>query len=163
MGGRGAGAPGSASYGRIPGVRFGMSASERESNTTAATDVLAALEQDATREAGLAFLTLAAEYLAATATGDGPVSSAVDPAAMAARFREPVPRGGQPLAAVVERLQRDVVADANRLAHPMAMGHQVSPPLPAAIWTDVLVSALNQSVAVSEMSPTGTAVEAAVI
>ncbi|GLC23773.1 pyridoxal phosphate-dependent decarboxylase family protein [Roseisolibacter agri] len=140
-----------------------MTAPQRDSNTRAAEDVLAALEQDAAPEAGQAFVTLAAEYLAAAHTGDGPVSSSVDPGTMAARFREPVPRGGQPLAAIVERLRRDVVADANRLAHPMAMGHQVSPPLPAGIWTDVLVSALNQSVAVSEMSPTGTAVEAAVI
>ena len=63
-----------------------MTSPARDSNTTAARDVLAALEQDATREAGLAFLTLAAEYLAATATGEGPVSPPVDPAAMAARF-----------------------------------------------------------------------------
>jgi L-2,4-diaminobutyrate decarboxylase len=45
----------------------------------------------------------------------------------------------------------------------MAMGHQVSPPLPAAVWAEVVIAALNQSVAVSEMSPSGTAVEGAVI
>jgi L-2,4-diaminobutyrate decarboxylase len=43
------------------------------------------------------------------------------------------------------------------------MGHQLSPPLPAAVWTEVVVAALNQSVAVAEMSPSGTAVEGAVI
>jgi L-2,4-diaminobutyrate decarboxylase len=140
-----------------------MTATKRDTHKTPAAEVLAALEQDAARDAGLPFLTLAAEYFADTRTGEGPVSSALDPAEMAARFREPVPRAGRPLEEVLERLRRDVVADANRLCHPMAMGHQVSAPMPAAVWTDVVVSALNQSVAVAEMSPTGTAVEAAVI
>ena len=60
---------------------------------------------------------------------------------------------------VVARLRDDVIADANRLTHPMYMGHQVSAPLPAAVWAECVVAALNQSVAVWEMSPTGTPVE----
>jgi glutamate/tyrosine decarboxylase-like PLP-dependent enzyme len=64
---------------------------------------------------------------------------------------------------VAARLARDVVADANRLCHPMYLGHQVSAPLPAAVWAEALVAALNQSVAVSEMSPTATAVEGQVV
>ena len=131
--------------------------------TSAAADLLAAIEHDATREAGLPFLDLVARYFDDTRTGDGPVSRSHDPAAIAARFREPVPRAGRPLAEVVARLEADVVADANRLFHPMYIGHQVSAPLPAAVWADLVISALNQSVAVSEMSPSGTAVEGAVI
>jgi L-2,4-diaminobutyrate decarboxylase len=45
----------------------------------------------------------------------------------------------------------------------MYLGHQVSAPLPAAVWTEALIAALNQSVAVAEMSPTGTAVEGRVV
>ena len=125
--------------------------------------VLAALASDATADAAAPFVDLAATYFATAAAGEGPVSSACTPAELAARFAEPLPRAGRPLADVAERLARDVVADATRLCHPMYLGHQVSAPLPAAVWTEALVAALNQSVAVSEMSPTGTAVETQVV
>lgn len=49
------------------------------------------------------------------------------------------------------------------LAHPMYMGHQVAPPLPHAVLADAMASLLNNSVAVWEMSPTGTFVEGQVI
>jgi len=45
----------------------------------------------------------------------------------------------------------------------MYMGHQVAPPLPAAVWTEPLISVMNQSVAVWEMSPTATVIEHRVI
>src|SRR6185312_16298533 len=45
------------------------------------------------------------------------------------------------------------------LAHPMCMGHQVSAPLPAAVWMEAVIAAMNQSVAVAEMSPSATVVE----
>jgi glutamate/tyrosine decarboxylase-like PLP-dependent enzyme len=41
----------------------------------------------------------------------------------------------------------------------MYMGHQVSAPLPAAVWAESLIAALNQSLAVFEMSPAATAIE----
>jgi L-2,4-diaminobutyrate decarboxylase len=41
----------------------------------------------------------------------------------------------------------------------MYMGHQTSAPLAAGIWMESIISALNQSLAVQEMSPTGTAIE----
>ena len=43
------------------------------------------------------------------------------------------------------------------------MGHQVSAPLPAAVWTETLTAALNQSAAVWEMSPVGTVIEDRVV
>ena len=43
------------------------------------------------------------------------------------------------------------------------MGHQVAAPLPAAIWSESLVAALNQSTAVFEMSPVGTTIERRVV
>jgi L-2,4-diaminobutyrate decarboxylase len=128
-----------------------------------AADVLAAIAADATADAARPFVELIAGYFAAASAGEGAVSSALAPAALAARFAEPLPHGGRPLADVVARLAHDVVADANRLCHPMYLGHQVSAPLPAAVWAEALVAALNQSVAVSEMSPTATAVEGQVV
>ena len=126
-------------------------------------DVLAAILDDARAEAALPFTALAAAYFAEAGAGCGPVSAARPPAELAARFTEPLPRRGRPLADVAARLARDVVADANRLSHPMSLGHQVAAPLPAAVWTENVVAALNQSVAVQEMSPTATPVELQVV
>ena len=103
------------------------------------------------------------DYLAGTRTGDGPVSTPLAPAELARLFDEPLPLEGRPLAEVVERLRRDVLPASNRLSHPRAMGHQVSAPLPAAVWTESVVAALNQSLAVHEMSPAGTAIENRVV
>jgi len=125
--------------------------------------VLSEIEQDAEPAAAEAFIRLAAEYFAATRAGDGRVSTGLTPDDVARRFDEPLPLRGQPLAAVLARLRDDVVPESNHLCHPRAMGHQVSAPLPAAVWTEALVAALNQSAAVWEMSPVGTILEARVV
>jgi len=124
-----------------------------------ASSILAELERDMAPECAAAFVALATDYFAATRDASGPVSTPHSPAALGARFAEPLPRGGQPAARVVERLARDVLGDCNRLYHPMYVGHQVSAPLPAAVWTESLTAALNQSLAVFEMSPVGTVIE----
>lgn len=125
--------------------------------------VLDEIERDTTAAAGTRFVELIAQYFAETRADTGPVSTALTPEAIAARFDEPVPLAGQPLADVVDRLARDVLPDVNRLFHPMYVGHQVSAPLPAAVWTDALTAALNQSTAVWEMSPVATILEHRVI
>ena len=136
------------------------------SRTSRASDLataLEALEQDATEEVAAAFARLAAGYFAATRTGEGPVSTQLRAADLAARFDEPLPIDGRPASAVLDRLVDEVLPDCNRLLHPRAMGHQVSAPLAIAVWTDMVTSALNQSAAVWEMSPIGTLVETQVI
>ena len=125
--------------------------------------LLAALEADMAAEAGEHFVRVAADYFAETRRGDGPVSTPLSAAEIALRFDEPVPEHGRPLAEVAERVRREVVADANRLYHPMYVGHQVSAPLPAAVWSEVVTAALNQSTAVWEMSPTLTVLETRVV
>ena len=120
---------------------------------------LEAFEDDATREAGARFLDLISAYMTETREGRRPVSTPSTAAELAGRFDEPMPRSGRPIGDVIARLERDVLPDVNALLHPMYMGHQVSAPLPAAIWTDSLISALNQSVAVWEMSPVATVIE----
>lgn len=125
--------------------------------------LLAELETETGAATATAFARLVADYLADTGRGDGRVSTALTPEELAARFAEPLPREGRPLEAVLERLSRDVLPDCNRLTHPRSMGHQVSAPLPVAVWTEALTAALNQSGAVWEMSPAGTIIETQVV
>jgi L-2,4-diaminobutyrate decarboxylase len=126
-------------------------------------NILSELERDTAPEAGAGFLELVAGYFAEAGRGEGRVFPSLSPAEIAARFDEPLPREGRPLGEVLERLRREVMANANRLYHPLYVGHQVSPPLPAAVWTEAVIGALNQSLAVREMSPTATLVEHRVI
>ncbi len=127
------------------------------------SDMLAAFEADAAPDAARTFATLAAEQYARTRDGAGRVSTAHTPVELAARFDEPLPMGMRSLADILARVDRDVLADANHLLHPMYVGHQVSAPLPAAAWTEIVVAALNNSLAVWEMSPTLTMLEQRVI
>jgi L-2,4-diaminobutyrate decarboxylase len=122
-------------------------------------DILEQFEGDAARGAAEKFLELTVRYLDQTRAEAVPVSTPNDAATLALRFNESLPRNGKPLAEVVARLERDVVADANHLMHPMYIGHQVSAPVPAAIWTEMVTAALNNSAAVWEMSPTATVIE----
>jgi L-2,4-diaminobutyrate decarboxylase len=125
--------------------------------------VFADLERDAEAPVAEAFARIAVEYFAATRSGEGRVSTAHGPDELARRFDEPLPASGRPIGEVLERLRRDVVPDSNHLCHPRSMGHQVSAPLPAAVWAESVVAALNQSAAVWEMSPVGTILEARVV
>jgi len=125
--------------------------------------LLATLAADATLDSAQQIVQLAVDYLAETSAGAGAVSRATPVQALAARFAAPLPVAGQSLESVARRLRDDVVAEANRLSHPMYVGHQVSPPLPIAIWTDSLIAALNGSQAVREMSPAATFVERQVV
>ena len=121
--------------------------------------VMRELERDATPEAAAVVIGLATEYFEATGRGEGPVSSGVAPNEVEARFDEPMPEDGSSLEDVIARVRSEIMADANRLGHPMYMGHQVSFPLSTAVWTDAVISSLNQSLAVEEMSPTLTSLE----
>jgi L-2,4-diaminobutyrate decarboxylase len=129
----------------------------------ALSDLLIDLERETGIDAASSFAQLVVDYLAGTRTGEGRVSTALAPADLAARFAEPLPREGRPLGEVLDRLRRDVLPDCNRLTHPRSMGHQVSAPLPVAVWTEALTAALNQSGAVWEMSPVGTVIETQVL
>ncbi len=131
--------------------------------TSILEQTLSAFEADTTKESGDLFVGLVAAYLAETRAPSGRVSTALSPADLVKRFDEPLPLAGHPLAEVVARLATDVLPDCNRLTHPRSMGHQVSAPLPAAIWTEAFTAVLNQSGAVWEMSPVGTIVEDRVV
>lgn len=66
--------------------------------------------------------------------------------------------GGELLASV-----RPLLAQAIQLHHPSYMGHQVCPPFPNAALADLVISILNQSTAVWEMSPIATVVEQEIV
>ncbi len=125
--------------------------------------MLREIRDDARAEVAQAFIGLAVDYFTAAGAGGAAVSTSLTTGELARRFDEPMPTGGAPPDEVIERLRGDVIADANHLVHPMAMGHQVSPPLPVTVWTESVIAALNQSVAVAEMSPTATPVEHRVV
>lgn len=122
-------------------------------------DILDELEADTALETGAKFAAVTARYLESTRRGDGRVSTSRSPEELARRFDEPMPLGGRSIDEVIERVESEIIADANKYCHPMYMGHQTSAPLAAGIWMESVVSALNQSLAVQEMSPTATAIE----
>lgn len=126
---------------------------------TAPDPLLAELDRDITPEAGARFLDLVARYLAQTSSGEGPVSTRLTPEELDARFNEAMPETGRPLVEVLARVEREILPEVTRLTHPMYMGHQVSAPLPASIWVEALISAINNSTAVQEMAPPVTLIE----
>lgn len=126
-------------------------------------DILAELEADTALDTGARFTAVTARYFERTARAEGQVSTPLSHEELARRFAGPMPRKGKPVEEVIALLERDVIADANQYCHPMYMGHQTSAPLPAGVWTETIISALNQSLAVAEMSPTATAMEHQVI
>jgi L-2,4-diaminobutyrate decarboxylase len=126
-------------------------------------DILAELEADTSLEVGESFARVTARYFEATRRGEGQVSTPRSAEDLARRFDEEFPSDGRPVEEIIARLERDVLSDANKYYHPMYMGHQTSAPLPVGVWMESVIGALNQSLAVSEMSPTGTAIEHQVI
>src|SRR6185503_20199303 len=122
-------------------------------------DILTELEADTALDVGEQFAAVTARYFESTRGGDGQVSTPHQPDELARRFDEDFPRTGRPVAEILARLERDVIADANKYYHPMYMGHQTSAPLPVGIWMETVIGALNQSLAVWEMSPTATMIE----
>src|SRR4051812_41513179 len=127
------------------------------------TDILARIEADTEAAVGRAFVTLVSEYFARTRSRDGRVSTAHTPAGLAARFDEPMPMNGRDIDEIIARIRSDIIPESNHLFHPRYLGHQLAGPLPAAVWTESVTAALNQSLAVFEMSPVMTVLEHRVI
>jgi aromatic-L-amino-acid decarboxylase len=113
------------------------------------------------RRLGAAATRLVADYAAGL---DGlPVCSGATAAELRERFAGPLPaRGSDPLE-LLDALARDVVADATHISSPRYFGLFNPAPLPVAVWTDALCSALNQNAAAWRQSPTATALEERVL
>src|SRR5688500_19135099 len=126
-------------------------------------DLRDALEADAGVEVGAHVAAVTARYLEATRGGEGQVSTPRTPAQLSERFAEQMPRTGRSIAEILARVEHEVIADANKYCHPMYMGHQTSAPLAVGIWMESVISALNQSLAVQEMSPTATPIDSPLV
>src|SRR5258708_34951347 len=122
-------------------------------------DMRAELEAAPSIEAGEQFAGVTARYFESTRAGKGEVSTPRSAEELGQRYSEEFPRQGRPVAEIIARLEKDVLADANKYYHPMYMGHQTSAPLPVGVWMESVIGALNQSLAVWEMSPTATMIE----
>jgi len=117
-------------------------------------DILAELEADTSLEVGKQFAAVTARYFESTRSGMRQVSTPHSSEELAGRFDEDFPADGKSVSEIIARLEREVIADANKYYHPMYMGHQTSAPLAVGIWMESVIGALNQSLAVWEMSPT---------
>jgi L-2,4-diaminobutyrate decarboxylase len=126
-------------------------------------DILAELESDTVLEVGEEFAAVTARYFESTRRGEGQVSTPRSAEELAQRFDEEFPTEGRPVTEIIERLEREVITDANKYYHPMYMGHQTSAPLAVGVWMESVIGALNQSLAVWEMSPTATMIEHQVV
>src|SRR3954447_8549310 len=122
-------------------------------------DILAELEADTSLDVGKKFAAVTARYFESTRSGNGQVSTPRTVEELAHRFDEDFPADGRPVEEIIARLERDVISDANKYYHPMYMGHQTSAPLAVGVWMESVIGALNQSVAVWEMSPTASMIE----
>src|SRR3954467_13724669 len=122
-------------------------------------DILAELEADTRLDVGKQFAAVTARYFESTRRGDGQVSTPRSVEDLEHRFEEDFPEDGRTVEEIIARLERDVISDANKYCHPMYMGHQTSAPLAVSVWMESVIGALNQSLAVWEMSPTATVIE----
>ncbi len=126
-------------------------------------DTLQRISDDATPEAARHFADLAAGFLRESAGDACPVTTPHGAADLYDALDSTLPTGGASLKDILRDADELVMRRSIRLSHPMYLGHQVSAPLPAAIWSEQLISVLNNSLAVQEMSPSGTAVETRII
>lgn len=123
---------------------------------------VAAFDPESFRELGHRLIDRLAGYLARSTGGadDLPVLPWATPERMAEAWPSNFPEG--PGADALELLGR-YVAQSIHIHHPRFAGHQVGPALPLAALADLVASLVNNSNAIHEMSPAGTAMERSVI
>ncbi len=114
------------------------------------------MDAEGFRAHGHALIDQLADYLANVTQGHGAVLPWQEPAAAVASWPVDGAAHGEPAAM---RLLGRAIAESNHLHHPRYVGHQVTAPLPIAALADLVSSLLNNSPAVYEMGPVGTAME----
>lgn len=114
-----------------------------------------AYDPETFRREGHRLIDLLSDYLAASAAGEVPVVAWRSPDEQARDFALPSTAGE------LTEIAARYLARANHLQHPRCLGHQVPPPLPVAALADLMLALTNNSAAVYEMSPAGTAMERA--
>ena len=120
-----------------------------------------AFDSEQFRAAGHRVIDALADHLRQTGSREGPVLPWRDPVAAVHDWGPPPSEGGG-LDEGLATLARWVEAS-NHLHHPGYVGHQVPPALPLAALADAVVSLINNSMTIFEMSPAGVPVENAVV
>jgi len=112
------------------------------------------------RQAGHRLVDQLTDYLLAARKGEMPVLPEPPPAALADRYQQSDPAEPAPdaLKCLDNRVQ-ELIEQGIHLQHPGYIGHQVGAPLPAASLAELVAGVFNQSMAVSEMSPSATQIE----
>lgn len=127
-----------------------------------APPLLAAFDAEAFRRQGHAIVDLLADHLAAAHRRSGPVLPWQPPDAQRARWDHPFAPHGEGEPALRDTLAAYLAATTS-LHHPRFVGHQVTPPLPAAALAELVSAFANSSGAVYEMGPAAMATELAVL
>lgn len=94
---------------------------------------------------------------------DRPVFPGLTPAAVAARFDEPLPRGGQALAHVLRRIEEDVIPTSTLNVHPRFLSNVMSGGSHVGIVAGMLTAALNVNGGAWRVAPAHTDLEQRVI
>lgn len=139
--------------------------------------IQAAFDPERLRAEGHQLIDALADQLARWHAGDGPALPWRDPAEARRSWAATLPGGPGaagavgPAAAVAPGLGAGALVEdllgaaraSTALAHPHVMGHQVPPPLPAAVLAEAVAALLNNGIGVAEMGPAGVPIELAVI
>ena len=122
--------------------------------------IRAAFDADQFRALGHKLVDRLAGYLtAATGAARMPVLPGVTSEQLAAAWPSRFQYGSGRFDEMIARM----VAGSNHLHHPGYVGHQVPPVLPVAALAELVVAMMNNSLAVSEMGPSGAAIERSLI
>ncbi len=115
------------------------------------------------KDIGYQFVDILADYLDHVQNTDTSVVHYLTPEEAYKIYDEPIPIDGQPLNKVLEEVVNPLLKHAQNLASPAYVGHQVCHPLVLSAFAKGLSSAINQGLAIQEMSPLGTMIEKRVI
>lgn len=94
---------------------------------------------------------------------DRPVHPPIDRPALRTLMAEPMPRQGQPLAALFEELERVVVPNSTHTAHPRFLPYVQPSPNALSPYADHVAGVINQNCNLWHLSPAANAVEQAVL
>jgi L-2,4-diaminobutyrate decarboxylase len=108
---------------------------------------------------GYKFVDMIADYMDRIHNVDAMVVDYLTPDKSYALFDEPIPQNGMELEEILDQTMDPILKHAQNLASPAYMGHQVCHPLILSAFAKGLTSAINQGLAIYEMSPTGTMIE----
>lgn len=115
------------------------------------------------KDVGYQFVDLLAGYLDRVQNSDTTVVNYMSPEDAYKIYDEPIPKDGLPLEEVMREVADPLLKHAQNLASPAYVGHQVCHPMVLSAFAKGLSSAINQGLAIQEMSPLGTMIEKRVI